>query len=403
MGHGGGHGHADGYAVPVSGKEPSRGPADALVTIVEFSDFQCPFCARVQPTLEKLLARYGEDIRIVWMNHPLPFHSEAHPAATAALAAFEQGGNEKFWAYHDALFSSQRSLSRRKLLQLATRLELDAKDIEDALERNRYAWNLRQEAQLAERLGARGTPSFFINGRLVMGAQPLEVFAAVIDDELEHARALVEKGVPRDEVYARTIAWGHTRARAVRAARPHEGKVYALVPPRDAPRRGGTQPKVVIQTFSDFECPFCRRVLPTLARIERHYGDRVQIVWRPYPLPFHEHARLAARAAIEVHDQGGDAKFWAYHDLLFRHQNALRRADLERYAKQVGGIDLQKFRSALDRGAHDGRIQSHMNAVKAAGVEIGTPSFFINGRLLMGAQPFAAFKEVIDRALADAR
>ena len=158
----------------------------------------------------------------------------------------------------------------------------------------------------------------------------------------------------------------------------------------------------MIQEFSDFQCPFCSRVLPTVEQITREYGNRVRIVWRDYPLPFHQQAGPAAQAAREVFAQGGSDKFWAYHDLLFQNQRALERADLERYAQQVGGINMARFRSALDNETHKAAVEADMAAVRTAGARIGTPSFFINGRLLQGAQPFEAFKAAIDRALSEA-
>jgi protein-disulfide isomerase len=126
----------------------------------------------------------------------------------------------------------------------------------------------------------------------------------------------------------------------------------------------------------------------------------VRIVWRNYPLPFHEQAMPAAEAAVEVHRQGGDEKFWAFHDLVFQNQQQITRENLEAWAQQVGGIDMGEFRSALDSRRHQARVQADMDAVSRAGAQIGTPSFFINGRLVQGAVPFEQFKAAIDAALA---
>jgi protein-disulfide isomerase len=102
---------------------------------------------------------------------------------------------------------------------------------------------------------------------------------------------------------------------------------------------------------------------------------------------------------MEVFDQAGNEKFWAYHDKLFENQRALTRADLEKYAEELGGINMPKFKAALDNKTHEGRVKADMEAVDKAGARIGTPSFFINGKLLQGAQPFEAFKSAIDEAL----
>src|SRR5262249_39928247 len=118
--------------------------------------------------------------------------------------------------------------------------------------------------------------------------------------------------------------------------------------------------------------------------------------------PFHEHAMPAAEAAQEVLAQGGPQKFWAYHDLLFANQQSLDDAHLEQFAQQVGGIDMNRFRQAMQNHTHRAEVQTDIDAVNNAGAQIGTPSFFINGRLVQGAQPFDAFKTAIDRAIAEA-
>ena len=396
------------YRVPVEGRLPQKGPNDALVTIVQFSDFECPFCGRVEPTMAQIVQQYGNDVRIVWMNNPLPFHQNAGPAAQAAMEAFDQGGSEKFWAMHGKLFENQRAIARENLEQYAQQIGLNMAQFRQALDNNEHQAAITEQQNLARGLGASGTPSFFINGRNLRGAQPFEAFKAVIDQELEKAREKVRGGTPRARVYAETIRNGATTAQFLAgdnapaepaAAAPDADRVYEIAIPRDAPRKGGRNARVTMQIFSDFECPFCGRVMPTMQQIEREYGDRIQIIWRNYPLPFHQNAGPAAQAAVEVHRQGGDAKFWAFHDKLFENQRAIARADLERYAEELGGINMAQFRQALDNNTHQARVQQDMDAVQQAGARIGTPSFFINGRLLQGAQPFEQFKAAIDRAM----
>jgi protein-disulfide isomerase len=397
------------YRVPVSG-EPQRGPNNALVTIVEFSDFECPFCTRVEPTVNQIVERYGNDVRIVWMNNPLPFHQNAGPAAQAALEAFDQGGNTKFWAMHALLFENQRALGRENLEQYAQQIGLNMTQFRAALDNNEHQATITRQQALARGLGASGTPSFFINGRNLRGAQPFEAFQRVIDEELAKARQKVQSGTPRARVYAATIADGATEAQflaapaaapaAAQKQAPDADRVYEIAVPDNAPFKGGRNARVVIQLFSDFQCPFCTRIRPTLEQIEETYGNRVKIVWRNYPLPFHQQAMPAAEASLEVFAQRGSDAFWRYHDLLFENQRALERANLETYAQQIGGIDMARFRRALDNNTHRAAVQADMDAVRNAGARIGTPSAFINGRLIQGAQPFPAFQAAIDRALA---
>ncbi|MFT5356663.1 MAG: protein-disulfide isomerase [Polyangiales bacterium] len=393
-----------------SGPMPQRGPDNALVTIVEFSDFQCPFCSRVEPTVNQVLEEYGNDVRVIWMNNPLPFHDNAGPAAQAVIEAFDQGGNAKFWAMHAKLFENQRALGRPELESYAQELGLNMAQFRAALDNNEHQAAITAQQAIARGFGASGTPSFFINGRNLRGAQPLQAFKAVIDQELARARALVAAGTPRAGVYAAAIRDGATEPQftgpaaapaAPAAAAPDADRVYEIAVPRNAPSKGARNAAVVIQEFSDFQCPFCSRVNPTMARVMQEYGDRVRVVWRNYPLPFHDNAHLAAEATVEIHRQRGDEGFWAFHDKLFENQRALARPQLEEYAGQIGGVNMAQFRAALDNRTHQAAVDADMEAVTSAGARIGTPSFFINGRLLQGAQPFEAFKTAIDRALAE--
>ena len=388
------------YKVPLTGQEPQKGPDDALVTIVEFSDFECPFCGRVEPTLQQLVDKYGDDVRVVWMNNPLPFHKNAGPAANAALEAQAQKGDEAFWAMHEKMFANQKALTRENLETWAKELGLNMSKFRKALDDNKHQETIKQQQALANGLGARGTPSFFINGRNLRGAQPVQSFTVVIDEELKKASDLVSKGTPKEKVYATIIAKGETKPKTAPAAAPPDAnKVYKIEPPKKAPTKGSKNAKVVIQEFSDFQCPFCNRVLPTVNQIIDEYGDKVQVVWRNYPLPFHKDAHLAAQASLEIFEQKGDKGFWEFHDTLFSNQRALTRADLEKYAEQIGGINMAKFRSALDSGKHKAAVDADVAAIATAGARIGTPSFFINGKLLQGAQPYARFKAIIDEQL----
>jgi len=162
---------------------------------------------------------------------------------------------------------------------------------------------------------------------------------------------------------------------------------------------------VTIQIFSDFQCPFCSRVTGAIDQVLQMYAGRVRVVFRHYPLPFHTWAREAAQASIEVQRQAGDAGFWQFHDLLFENQREIgaassARAELVRLAAQIPGVNGRRVEQALASGEHDAAVQADMNAVDSAVARIGTPSFFINGRLLQGAQPIEAFQALIDEVLA---
>ncbi len=161
---------------------PAKGPAGAPITLVEFSDFQCPYCARVNPTLAKLQEAYPGKLRIVFRDLPLlNMHKNAGHAAEAAHCANDQG---KFWEMHDRLFANQGKLAPADLKEHAVALGLDATAFNQCLDSGKYTAEWRRDSEEAGRLGLSGTPAFFINGRLLSGAQPYEAFAQVIDEEL---------------------------------------------------------------------------------------------------------------------------------------------------------------------------------------------------------------------------
>ncbi len=381
------------HRVPIE-DSPVRGPADALVTIVTFSEFQCPFCGRVQATLRQVEEQYGADVRIVFKHNPLAFHTNAMPAAQLAVEAHRQG---RFWPVHDALFESQADLSRATLDRIAAQQGLSRTRARAALDENAHAATIARDQELARSLGATGTPSFFINGRSLRGAQPLAEFQRVIDQELARARALVAAGTPRSAVYdAATVP---TAAPAAPAPAAPEVERFTVPVPSRVPSRGNASAALTLQIISDFQCPFCSRAVPTIEQVEAQYGSRVRIVFRHNPLPFHQQAMPAAEASIEVFDQAGDAGFWAYHDLLFENQQALDDASLVAYAGRIPGVDATRVRAALADHRHRARVQADMDAFTAAGMRVGTPTFLIGTRQLVGAQPFAAFQAAIDAEL----
>lgn len=193
------------HNVPV-GTSPVRGRSDALVTLVEFGDFQCPYCGKAEATLTALRAKYGADLRIVWKNNPLSFHTHALPAAEVALEARDEKGDAMFWSMHDELYASQANLENAQLLVIARTHGLDETRVLRALSMHPHQTKIDIDATLAKRVGATGTPTFFINGRMLSGAQPQTTFEALIDDELAKAKTLVAKGTPRTRVYDETIA-----------------------------------------------------------------------------------------------------------------------------------------------------------------------------------------------------
>jgi protein-disulfide isomerase len=174
------------FEVDLEDSDPSIGNPKAKVTIVEFSDFQCPFCLRVAPTLKKILAVYGDKVRVVWKDFPLTqIHPQAFKAGEAGHCAGEQG---KFWEYHDRLFANQQALQPADLKKHAADLGLNAAAFATCLDSSKFGERVRDGVSQGTSLGVNSTPTIFINGRRLSGAQPLEVFVAAIDEELSRAK-----------------------------------------------------------------------------------------------------------------------------------------------------------------------------------------------------------------------
>ena len=381
------------WKVPVSPDDPIKGPKDALVTIIEFSEFQCPFCKKVGDTVKKITETYGNDVRFVWKDNVLPFHPRAKPAAILARHAQKTKGEKGFWDAHDALFESQPKLEDADLQAVAEKIGLPWDGVKAAIDGNKYAAQIDAGAELGNEVQAQGTPHFFVNGIRVKGAQPFENFKTIIDAELTKAKALVASGVPRAKVYEETIKNGKE------APAPEKKEVPA--PDASSPVKGSANAKVTIQIFSEFQCPYCKKVKPTLDEIEKEYGNKVKFVWRNLPLPFHKDAPLAAEAAQEAFAQKGNAGFWKFHDKAFEGQEqGVGRERLEAIATEIG-LDMDKFKAALDSHKHKAKVDADAKVGNDAGVN-GTPGFVINGYFLSGAQPAPAFKKIINRALKEA-
>jgi protein-disulfide isomerase len=162
----------------------------------------------------------------------------------------------------------------------------------------------------------------------------------------------------------------------------------------DAPVRGNPKAPVTVVEFSDFQCPYCVRARPTVARVREAYGDKLRWVFRHFPLSFHERAEKAGEAAACAGDQG---RFWEMHDRLWANNTRLEVPDLKGHAAALG-LDAAAFDRCLDSGRHAGLVDRDLQAGASYGVS-GTPAFFVNGRPLVGAQPFEAFQQVIDDEL----
>jgi protein-disulfide isomerase len=347
---------------------PSRGPDDAPVTIVEFADFQCPYCQQLVGNLERALETYGDQVRFVYRHYPLTgIHPDAQKSAEASMCADDQG---KFWEMHDAMFANQDALDVPSLKQTAVSLGLDGERFERCLDSGEHVAAVATDRVVALALGLDGTPGLFINGRFLNGVQSADALAAVIGDELQRSG---EDGDLR-------------RLEPVRVEVASEG----------FPARGPAGAPVTLVEFSDFQCPYCSQLRPVLDQVIERYGDQVRLVYRQYPVAsLHPQAQKAAEASLCAHEQG---RFWEMHDAMFADQGALAVEELKETARTLG-LDAPAFAECLDAGRQEAGVLADLEAGREAGVR-GTPALFINGRMGTGLQRLETLSRIIDDELA---
>ncbi len=389
------------YNVPI-GDAVFKGNKDALVTIVEVSDFQCPFCSKVNKTIDALQkGKYGKDLRIAFFHNPLGFHNRAMPAALAAEAAGRQG---KFWEMHDKMFANTRNLTDANFDKWVGEIGLDATKFKADMKDPALTKKVKDQQALAVKLGARGTPAFFINGRYLSGAQPVSKFEEVIEKALKDAKKQIKRGVAAKDVYAKLIAKGAT-AKVNKPAPAGANKPQARpkppadtrqnVPAKKSHRGKGTWPaKVVIVEYSDFECPFCSRGAKTVEEIMKNYGKDVYFIYKHNPLGFHPRAEPAARAAEAAGLQG---KFFEMHDKLFADYKNMTQENFEKWAGEIG-LNVAKFKKDMESDKVKAQVKADMAESAKVGAR-GTPNFFVNGIPVRGALPFDRFKPTIEAEL----
>jgi protein-disulfide isomerase len=278
--------------LPVGSDDPVWGSPMAPVTVVEFSDLQCPFCARVHPTLQALERKYGPNrLRIVFKHNPLPFHPNALPAAKVADAVLRQGGSRAFFDFLDLAFSEQNKLGEAALSDWVRRVGLDPGTIVPRAGLPDTAAKIDRDIALAGKVGANGTPAFRINGKTLSGAQPIDAFTSIIDAELIAATDLAHKGTPAGGVYSARVALNFAKpVLDSDSDEPDEDLTIWKMPIAGAPAIGPKDALVTIVEFFDYQCPYCRRVQATLEQLLARYPRDLRLVLRQNPLPFHARA-----------------------------------------------------------------------------------------------------------------
>lgn len=339
--------------------------SSAPVTIVEFFDYQCPFCLKTNPALAEAIKNHPGKVRLVLKHLPLSIHPDSALAHQAALAAGEQG---RFWEMHDLLFAHQSKIKMPDLVNYAQQLHLNVPRFQKALESGRFRRVIEDDRAMARGLGISSTPTFFINGKSFVGQLSADRLNSAIDEALNPGSS------------AAVSAPGTVSLASLDLSR--------------APMRGQPQAPVTIIEFSDLQCPFCASVTPTLRELMKQYPDQVRWVFKSFPLAFHANSPLAHAAALAAERQG---KFWEMHDLIFANQHNLKRNSLLAEARSLN-LDMDKFTADLDSADIKEQLAADKKEGEGLGIN-GTPAFYINGTFLSGAMPIEQFQAAINNAL----
>ena len=342
---------------------------------------------------------YKGKVRVVWRDLPLPFHPNALPSAIAARAAGEQG---KFWEMHDKLFADQAHEDRATFEKYAQELGLNMGKFKAALDAQKGKEAIEADAAAGGKIGAHGTPAFFINGKFLSGAQPYEVFKGKIDEELKIADAMVAKGTPKAKVYDALMKDAKTEVPAAPAAAQAQGA--EKTPEQDTTVykvSRGQRPGQGVEERAAAGGDLLRLPVPVLqarraAAVAAGEGVRQQ---GAHGLEELSAALPQLRRAGGRGGHGGQRAGEVLADArqAVREQHRARRPDLEKYAQELG-LDMAKFKADLDAQKYKDSIQSDTKEGQAVGVN-GTPAVFINGRKINGAYPWETFKKIADDEL----
>ena len=337
---------------------PAAASADSgtPVEIVLFSDFQCPFCARIAGPVREV-ERSGVDgvpVKVTFKNYPLPIHPRAPLAHRAALAAAEQG---KFWEMHDLLFANQSHADRADLLADAKQLGLDVKRFSADLDSPRLADVIAADERDGTARRISGTPTFYVNGKEYVGAHSLDQLKQIVLAARHRARALAEV---TDSMLSRG--------------------------PANAP--------VVVELFADLQSGVSGPALGVLDQLTTRYPTAVRVQFRNFPLAFHPDAELAHEAAMTAAKSG---RFWEFARYALAHQNALREQDLIALAGTLG-LDQMAFATAIREHTYAARVEADVQAGTARGIR-GSPVVVVNGKRIDGVPSLDALVRDVEEAM----
>jgi protein-disulfide isomerase len=378
--------------LPVLGTEPIWGTRRAPLTWVLFGDLDCPHTRRAWRALTAAKASFGDDLRIVFRHRPLREHPNAFEAARVLAGLAKTRGSLAFFDVLDRISRDDASLTEEHLQALLSLSGYGAESLAQLAREGEPA--VLADVQLAGQFAVKSTPFSFLNGQPIDGERTPAELWRLLDDEQRSTTWSLASGITASTLYS-------TRASSNLIGVGDSAAARVCAPLTTSPVRGASDALVTLVEFSDFECPFCARVEPTLRTLLTRYPKALRLVWKNYPLPQHKNARMLASFAADANARGSSAGFWAVHDALFEHQNALDDSTLAALAGKAG-LDGALLLVSARSGLHDAEIHSDIAVAQKLGVN-GTPVFFINGRRVQGALGLDQFDALIQEELKSAQ
>jgi protein-disulfide isomerase len=391
----------------------AKGPDNARLSLVVFSEFECPFCKKFAQSSDHLIEKFPDDLRLVFMNFPLhnecnsalsrSFHKRACIGANAAMAANMQG---KFWEMHDWLFANQKTYNVDSIVSFAESKGMDGAAIREAVETNKYKDLFEGQAKQLLPTGSRGTPTAFINGQKVENARwdnlpmitsfieelldpekakgeaPEAVVAPAVSEPgaLPEARVVLEDGTllteRLDNLKERLekLALRPRRPQPRQPKKPDPNKVYSFKV-AGSPAAGPESAPVTMVVFSEFLCPHCAKVTDEIEKLREKFPDKIKVVFKGLPNRGHNFSLEAHEAAMAAQAQG---KFWEMHDKIFENRKNISPDQLKKLAQDMG-LDMEKYNEAITKHEHRQKIVDDLAEADKASVA-STPTVFINGK-----------------------
>jgi len=379
-------------ALPVLGNEPIWGTRNAALTWVFFGDLDCPHSRRAWRALEGAKATFGDDLRIVFRHRPLREHPNALDAARVLAGVARVHGAVAFFDVLQRAMQGEESLTAERLTTTLEESGYGASKLSELSAAGEA--QVRADLALAGQFGLKSTPFSFLNGQAIDGERTALEVEQLLREEQRTATWLAAAGVPSASLYT-------TRTNNNLIGLGNSGESRSCVPIGKSPTRGPADALVTLVEFSDFECQYCKRVEPTLEALLARYPKTLRLVWKDYPLPQHKGAQLLANFAADAYRRGSTGGFWAVHDGIFAHAEALDDSALGALAGKAG-LDGALLLISAHAGVHDAAIRADMKLGQRLNVS-GTPTFFANGRRIEGALPAQQFDALIQEELRTAR